>query len=598
MRPHRLVLLLVVTLTLLLCLLHDPVAAAAAAAAAAVDPSTPVSDVERQEIDLMLGSDECRSLIRKKRRAVTQINKKKASLMAPENLNGAMEAILAGTGSPETLAGVLDSRLRQLNSLESLLLAGLGALKEALASTNWETGAVIVDEEMLKKVQLASLGVQEEALKAAQLDAALAATARGASSSSSSSGAGNVSSSGDPELLRDAMSQILGKVAESVDEVEETLDDKAFERATKGKDAHFVTVVTVKEQRGDDGTEGHEERQAVKLIDQQNNQFSLSRPRDTTVPVEDPLLIADGILLAFAAFVLGTLFHLLSLPVFFGHLLAGILLGPSGLNLVTNLVQVETLGQFGVYLILFVLGLEFDEEKLWRHWTSSVWGTGLLMLLDVVFLVLVGVFLGTAFNEAVLIALCVSLSSTAVVLRCLDTAERVSPAGQVLFGVLVVQDVLLGAILAFFPLLESSDAGGGVEALITLFSLLFRMGAFSLLSLLVAKFIAGPFFGFLSETKSAELLMLGATTLCFAILRLSDAFGLSAEVGAFVAGLIASSVPQFLDSIRHSVEPLRDFFSTIFFASIGFHIYPTFLYQQSKRSSPAFSLRNAALSSC
>ena len=219
----------------------------------------------------------------------------------------------------------------------------------------------------------------------------------------------------------------------------------------------------------------------MKLIDQQNNQYSLSRPRDTTVPVEDHLLISDGIILVVASFCLGTLFTLLSLPVFFGHLLAGIILGPSGLNWVVNLVQVETLGQFGVYFILFVLGLEFNMEKLRKNSVTSVWGTILLMLMTILFILFLGAFLGTQFNEAILIGLCVSLSSTAVVLRCLDSHERVSHAGQILFGVLVVQDVLLGAILAFFPLLERSDDQGGIEVVVTLFSLLFRTGIFLLI---------------------------------------------------------------------------------------------------------------------
>ena len=74
--------------------------------------------------------------------------------------------------------------------------------------------------------------------------------------------------------------------------------------------------------------------------------------------------------------------------------------------------------------------------------------------------------------------------------------------------------------------------------------------------------------------------MFGVIALCFTILRLSDLLGLSAEVGAFAAGLIVSSEPVFAEKALESVESLRDFFSAIFFASIGFHIYPTFLYHQ------------------
>lgn len=191
-------------------------------------------------------------------------------------------------------------------------------------------------------------------------------------------------------------------------------------------------------------------------------------------------MIADGLTLIVSSFFLGTLFNAFSLPIFFGHLLAGIVLGPSGLNWITNLVQIETLGQFGVYFILFVLGLEFNMEKLRKNSATSIWGTTLLMVLTMVSLCVLGWFLDTRMNEAVLIGACVALSSTAVVLKCLDNNERISHAGQVLFGVLVVQDVLLGLVLALFPLLETSD-NTGIDVAITLFSLLFRTMLFFLI---------------------------------------------------------------------------------------------------------------------
>lgn len=94
------------------------------------------------------------------------------------------------------------------------------------------------------------------------------------------------------------------------------------------------------------------------------------------------------------------------------------------------------------------------------------------------------------------------------------------------------------------------------------------------------RFVVDQFLTFLAHTKSSELFMFGAISLCFSFLKLSDFFGLSAEVGAFAAGLIMSNEPSFAEKALHSIEILRDFFSAIFFASIGFHIYPTFLYQQ------------------
>lgn len=100
------------------------------------------------------------------------------------------------------------------------------------------------------------------------------------------------------------------------------------------------------------------------VIDSSSNQYILSRPRDVTFPVEDHHLIHDIIHLLVLSFLMGALCSLFKVPSLFGYIFAGMILGPTGLNLVGSVVQVETLGEVGVIFIVFMVGLDFSLQKL------------------------------------------------------------------------------------------------------------------------------------------------------------------------------------------------------------------------------------------
>lgn len=127
---------------------------------------------------------------------------------------------------------------------------------------------------------------------------------------------------------------------------------------------------------------------------------------------------------------------------FFGYILAGILIGPSGYNLIQELIQIETLAQLGVVLIVFVLGLEFSLEKIKKMWRLALGGAMTILLVTVLFFILMGFIIGADTKEAVFVGACISLSSTAVVVKCikLDQLDH-------LYGLLVMQDVILGFML-------------------------------------------------------------------------------------------------------------------------------------------------------
>jgi Kef-type K+ transport system membrane component KefB len=126
---------------------------------------------------------------------------------------------------------------------------------------------------------------------------------------------------------------------------------------------------------------------------------------------------------------------------FLGYIIAGAVLGPAGYNVIQELIQTETLSQFGVVFIVFRLGLDFSFEKLRSMWRFALGSALLLFTATLSFFILAGFIVGASVNESIFIGACVSLSSTTVVerLRC--------PELKSLYGLLVVQDMLFGVLL-------------------------------------------------------------------------------------------------------------------------------------------------------
>ena len=115
-------------------------------------------------------------------------------------------------------------------------------------------------------------------------------------------------------------------------------------------------------------------------------------------------------------------------------------------NLIRELIQTETLAQLGVILIVFVLGLEFSLDKMRAMWRPVLGGALLILFATVVIFIVVGALIGANMSEAVFVRACVCLSSTAVVLKCVKSDEL-----EQMYGLLVMQDVLLGIMLVSTP---------------------------------------------------------------------------------------------------------------------------------------------------
>jgi monovalent cation:H+ antiporter-2, CPA2 family len=292
---------------------------------------------------------------------------------------------------------------------------------------------------------------------------------------------------------------------------------------------------------------------------------------------EDFRLIIDLVLVLAVSAAGGLLAALCRQPVLLGYLVGGMVIGPAGLGLIKELIQVETLAQFGVAFLLFALGVEFSLAELKKVQLISLGGGGLQIVLTIIGTALVSVGVGWVSSPAqgVFLGAILSLSSTAVVLKCLmERNETETPHGQVMLGMLVVQDLALGLMLAVLPALEQPPETIGIAVV----TALIKIGLFAAGAVVAGIWLIPPLLRLLARTESKELFLLGVVALCLGIALLTEHLGLSIEMGAFVAGLMISEV-EYADQTLTYVEPLRDIFATLFFAAIGMLIDPFFLWQ-------------------
>lgn len=393
------------------------------------------------------------------------------------------------------------------------------------------------------------------------------------------------------------LDEILEDVRRAADRLELEIEEHAFDDNKSVKGVNFEAVLRVEEEEADSQQnlsrrEVEEDLGLSMLIDSQNNQYILTRPRDATIPRADHHLIKDIVSIVVLSLPCGWLCTTIGLPTMFGYIICGVLLGPSGLNSIKSIVQVETLGEFGVFFTLFLVGLEFSPEKLRKVWKISLQGPCYMTLLMVAFGLVWGHLLQIRPTQSVFISTCLSLSSTPLVSKFLVGSARSDKEGDIdygalLLGMLVTQDVQLGLFIAILPTLIQAGAGAhasvAMEALRLLALVgqaLFSLAAVLLVCLLVRTYLVGPYCRKLhAESKGGkEVLVLGISAFTFLMLTVTELLGVSMELGCFLAGaLVSSQGHAATEEVVSCVEPVRDFLAIVFFASIGLHVFPTFV---------------------
>ncbi len=269
-----------------------------------------------------------------------------------------------------------------------------------------------------------------------------------------------------------------------------------------------------------------------------------------------------------AATALGFIFQLCRQPVILGYLVAGALVGPQiGFKLVAHPDNIEVISEIGLILLLFIIGLELNPAKLVSAGKRLVYaGIGqfiLCVLLGLGFFLLLGYSLTGGRIDALYLALFCALSSTAIVVKLLyDKFELDTLPGRLTLGILIFQDLWAILILALQPHF--------LDPKMSLIALALAKGV-----LLLACGFALSRFGlrwvFSRIAKTPEMVVAVSIAWCALMAGLGSAIGMSMEMGALIAGVAISSFPYGVH-VTAKVLPLRDFFLTLFFLSIGMKI--------------------------
>lgn len=261
--------------------------------------------------------------------------------------------------------------------------------------------------------------------------------------------------------------------------------------------------------------------------------------------------------------------HRLNQPTAIGLLLAGVIAGPDVLGLVRNAHQIETLSEIGVVLLLFVIGLEFSLADL-AHMRRQFLVGGTIQFLGTSAIVGAATLaMGSTPQQSVYIGFVVALSSTAIVLKMLqERAELDSPHGRVVLASLIYQDIAVVPVMLMAPLLAGTSGGAGGGATTEVLWLIARIGAVAALALVAWRWVVPWLLERITATRSSEAFLLGVITLCVGIAVITQQFGLSLALGAFLAGLIISESDYSHQAVTVML-PFRDVFMSLFFVSIG-----------------------------
>jgi len=262
-----------------------------------------------------------------------------------------------------------------------------------------------------------------------------------------------------------------------------------------------------------------------------------------------------------------------------GYLIAGMAIGPFGLGLIGEEGQdVMHFAEFGVVMMLFLIGLELQPALLWRMRGPILGMGGLQVLLSTTLIAGIGAFAGLVWNEAIAVGLILALSSTAIVLQTLAEKGLINTdGGQSAFAVLLFQDIAVIPMLAVLPLLavgpsasaaEHGEHGGtlvdGLPAWGQTLSVLLAVVAI----VIGGRYLIRPVFRFIAQTRQAEIFTAAGLLLVIGIALLMTQVGLSPALGTFLAGVVLAE-SEYRHELEADIEPFKGLLLGVFFIAVG-----------------------------
>ncbi|CAI3810985.1 Glutathione-regulated potassium-efflux system protein KefB [Pseudomonas sp. MM221] len=285
--------------------------------------------------------------------------------------------------------------------------------------------------------------------------------------------------------------------------------------------------------------------------------------------------IQDLAVIMLVAGVVTILFHRLKQPVVLGYIVAGFIIGPHTppFGLIHDEDTIKTLAELGVIFLMFCLGLEFSLRKLFKVGATAF----IAAFLEIVLMIWIGFEIGRWFGwntmDSLFLGAILAISSTTIIVKALnDLKMKNERFAQLIFGVLIVEDILGIGIIA----LLSGIAVSGTVSSGEVFSTVGKLSLFMIVALVIGILLVPRLLAYVAKFESNEMLLITVLGLCFGFCLLVVKLEYSMVLGAFLIGAIMAESRQLL-KIERLIEPVRDLFSAIFFVAIGLMIDPQVL---------------------
>ncbi|MBD8624450.1 MULTISPECIES: cation:proton antiporter domain-containing protein [unclassified Pseudomonas] len=285
--------------------------------------------------------------------------------------------------------------------------------------------------------------------------------------------------------------------------------------------------------------------------------------------------IQDLAVIMLVAGVVTILFHRLRQPVVLGYIVAGFIIGPHTppFGLIHDEDTIKTLAELGVIFLMFSLGLEFSLRKLFKVGATAF----IAAFLEIVLMIWIGYEIGRWFDwgtmDSLFLGAILAISSTTIIVKALnDLKMKNERFAQLIFGVLIVEDILGIGIIALLSGIAVSGAVSSGEV----FSTVGKLSLFMVIALVVGILVVPRLLAYVATFESNEMLLVTVLGLCFGFCLLVVKLEYSMVLGAFLIGAIMAESRQLL-KIERLIEPIRDMFSAIFFVAIGLMLDPAIL---------------------
>ncbi len=290
---------------------------------------------------------------------------------------------------------------------------------------------------------------------------------------------------------------------------------------------------------------------------------------------EELNLVADLALILIAAGVFTVISRALKQPLILGYIIAGFIVSPH-LGLFPTITSTESVKQWseiGIIFLLFALGLEFSFKKLLKVGSSALITAGTICLGMLILGITAGSIMGWSIMESIFLGGLMSMSSTTVIIKAYDDMGlKNKPYATLIFGTLVVEDLIAVLLMVLLSTLAVSSKFSGGEMVLSLVRLAFFLILWFLVGLYVIPLLLKKAKKYLND----EILLIISIGLCFGMVALANLAGFSSALGAFVMGSILAETVEG-ERIEHLLTGIKNLFGAIFFVSVGMMIDPAII---------------------